>query len=529
MKIIQITDLHLVSPGERLFDSDPLQRLEACLSDISAHHADADLCVVTGDLADRGEEDAYVALRDRLRGLAMPVRLLLGNHDDRRAFRNTFPDAEVDAHGFVQSVLDTAIGRFIFLDTNQPGTHAGWYGEERQAWLRARLAEADGRPVYLFMHHHPFPVLLRASDDLILQQGAAFAEILRGHSVRHIFFGHVHRPIAGSWNGVPFTTLRGLNHQVWLDFSPNPGIICSKEPPAYAIAFVNEAAVVVHNHDFLDDFPKYLYDPDRPAGDQFVAISLAPAKSNDNGRSMESQKPAERDRHDESGPDRTEPARGVLINQGLPEHPWQPGRGISREPQPHPTAVICNTRMRPWTWIGPDSQVFDSDFGDYAYAVGDNQIYNADVGKFCNIATGVRINPTNHPMWRATLHHFTYRSLSHGMGPDDDEIFDWRAERRVTIGPDVWIGHNAILLPGVSVGAGAVIGAGAVVTKPVPAYAIVAGSPARVIRRRVDASVEAALVRIRWWDWSHERLADALSDFRNLDAPAFAAKYDPER
>jgi phosphonate metabolism protein (transferase hexapeptide repeat family) len=227
--------------------------------------------------------------------------------------------------------------------------------------------------------------------------------------------------------------------------------------------------------------------------------------------------------------DRLPPSGGVLINQGVPEHPWQPGRGVSPEPQGHETAVIQNTRMWPWTWIGPRCVVADSDFRDYAYAVADNQIYNAEVGKFCNIASGVRINPTNHPMWRATLHHFTYRSLSHGMGPDDDEIFAWRAAHRVTIGPDVWIGHNAILLPGVSVGAGAVIGAGAVVSRPVPDYAIVAGSPARLIRRRVDEAVAAAFLRIGWWDWPHERLAAALSDFRNLDAAAFAAKYDPGR
>jgi 3',5'-cyclic-AMP phosphodiesterase len=279
MKIIQITDLHLVKPGELLFESDPLRRLDACIADVLANHGDADLCVVTGDLADRGEPEAYAALRDRLGGLPMPVRLLLGNHDDRAAFRAVFPDAETDPHGFVQSVLDTPLGRLIFLDTNQPGTHAGWYGTERQAWLRERLAEVAGRPVYLFMHHHPFPVHYRAADDLILQQGEAFAEILGGHAVRHIFFGHVHRPIAGSWRGIPFTTLRGLNHQVWLDFSPEAGIICSMEPPAYAIVLASEAAVVVHNHDFLDNSPKYRYDPDRPPGEQFVPLSRPVARA----------------------------------------------------------------------------------------------------------------------------------------------------------------------------------------------------------------------------------------------------------
>jgi phosphonate metabolism protein (transferase hexapeptide repeat family) len=155
------------------------------------------------------------------------------------------------------------------------------------------------------------------------------------------------------------------------------------------------------------------------------------------------------------------------------------------------------------------------------------EVFNAEVGKFANVASHVRINPTNHPMWRATLHHFTYRSVSHFMADnDDEEIMNWRNQYRVVIGPDVWIGHGAILMPGVSVGTGAIIGSGSVVTKNVADYNIVAGNPARVIRRRVTEEVEMALKRIAWWDWERTELIKAVADFRNLDAAAFAAKYD---
>lgn len=272
MKIIQITDTHLVAAPERLFDQNPLERLAACVADVNRHHADADLCVFTGDLAHRGERAAYDALHRKLDELAMPVRLLIGNHDDRSIFRERFPRVPVDEQGFVQSVLDTPRGRLIFLDTNQPGTHAGRYCEARQAWLGARLAEAAQRPVYLFMHHPPFSVAYRPLDDLMLEGGDTFADLLRGSAIRHLFLGHVHRPIAGSWRGIPFTTLRGLNHQVWLDFSVNHGLPCSLEPPAYAIIFLKDDAVVVHMHDFLDDSPKYLYDPALPAERQVVPM-----------------------------------------------------------------------------------------------------------------------------------------------------------------------------------------------------------------------------------------------------------------
>lgn len=275
MKIIHITDVHLVRPGERLFDQDPTARLSACLENVKTHHADAALCVLTGDLAHHGERAAYVALREQLETLPMPVRLLVGNHDDRSMFRHVFADGPTDENGFVQSVLDTPAGRLVFLDTNQPGTHAGWYCEARQEWLRARLAEVAGEPVYVFMHHPPFAVNYRPSDELMLMNDAAFASLVKGHAIRHLFFGHVHRPIAGSWRGIPFTTLRGLNHQVWLDFGLARGIPTSLEPPAYAIAFLREDAVVVHMHDFLDDSPKFFYDPDLPVEHQVTPMPRA--------------------------------------------------------------------------------------------------------------------------------------------------------------------------------------------------------------------------------------------------------------
>jgi len=132
-------------------------------------------------------------------------------------------------------------------------------------------------------------------------------------------------------------------------------------------------------------------------------------------------------------------------------------------------------------------------------------------------------------MWRATLHHFTYRAISHFMDvldDDNDEVSNWRNSNRVIIGADVWIGHAAIVMPGVSVGTGSIIGSGSVVTKNVPDYTIVAGNPAKIIRRRVTEEVEAALKRIAWWDWNREELIAAMSDFRRLDAAAFAKKYD---
>jgi phosphonate metabolism protein (transferase hexapeptide repeat family) len=214
------------------------------------------------------------------------------------------------------------------------------------------------------------------------------------------------------------------------------------------------------------------------------------------------------------------------IEQGEVDRPWAEGHSMTEAPVLHASAVVKASRCGAWTSIGPRCRLVEVELGDWSYAVQDVDIFNARIGKFCNVAAAVRLNPTNHPLNGASLHHFTYRSLSYHLAAEDDpEVFAWRRAHRVTIGDDVWIGHGAIVLPGRSIGTGAAIGAGSVVTKDVPDYAIVAGNPARIIRRRVDAATEQSLKRIAWWDWSHARLRAALADFRTLDAAGFAAKY----
>lgn len=260
-KLIHITDTHLVEPGRRLYGLDPQQRLVAAVDDVNAHHADAELVVITGDLTHWGEAAAYGALRDVLDRLAPPCIPLLGNHDDRAAFRQAFPEAPVDDDGFIQGRLDIDEARLLFLDTNQPGTHAGWYCDRRQAWLQRQLQEAGDRLLFVFMHHPPFDIGIAPMDRIGLMQRNAVAEIVRPHrhQVRHVFFGHVHRPIVGSWMGIPFSTMRATNHQVWLDWDATelaamPG---SHEPPAYAVVLFNGEDVVIHFHDYLDDSRKF--------------------------------------------------------------------------------------------------------------------------------------------------------------------------------------------------------------------------------------------------------------------------------
>lgn len=255
MKLIHLTDLHLMPPGQRLWGLDPFERLDLCLRDIERHHPDASFCVVTGDLADRGEIEAYELLRTRIGAFGLDCHLILGNHDDRENFSRTFADRPHDEAGFIQFSVERNGRVFLFLDTLKgPPSSAGRYCPDRRKWLSGRLAEHAGKPLYIFMHHPPFEIGHPLMDKIMLEEPDAFADLLTGSDVRHIFFGHGHRAVSGAWNGIGFSALPSTNHQLPL-VEGSVETVYSDEPPAYAVVTITNHGIVVHNDAYMHRSP----------------------------------------------------------------------------------------------------------------------------------------------------------------------------------------------------------------------------------------------------------------------------------
>jgi phosphonate metabolism protein (transferase hexapeptide repeat family) len=192
----------------------------------------------------------------------------------------------------------------------------------------------------------------------------------------------------------------------------------------------------------------------------------------------------------------------------------------------HSGSEIVNSQFGAWCEVGAQSRVINSTFEDYAYCDRMADIANTTVGKFSNIAAMTRIGPTDHPFANAAQHHFLYRSSYYWDDvADDPTFFAARAARRTTLGADCWIGHGAIIKPEVTVGIGAVVASGAVVTKDVGPFMMVAGCPAKPLRARFSPDIIERLLVLAWWDWDQQRLRAALMDFRSLKAEEFLEKY----
>ena len=173
-----------------------------------------------------------------------------------------------------------------------------------------------------------------------------------------------------------------------------------------------------------------------------------------------------------------------------------------------------------------DTAIEYTELGDYSYLGEGCMVADAQIGKFCAIAAQVRIGAPNHPLDRPSQHRFTYCPEYYTADAERDHAFfrERRADR-VVIGNDVWIGHAVIVMPGVTVGDGAVLAAGAVVTRDVAPYTIVGGVPAKQIRERFNRDIAAQLSGIAWWNWPAEIIFQRLPEFQCGDVEAFCARW----
>lgn len=177
-------------------------------------------------------------------------------------------------------------------------------------------------------------------------------------------------------------------------------------------------------------------------------------------------------------------------------------------------SAIKNSTIHKTSKVESGSLVYNTYMGKYSYCGYDCEIINSQIGNFTSIANNVVIGGANHPMDWVGMSPVFYEGRD--SVTKKFSKFKLNEPKVCHIGNDVWIGRSSIVLSGVTISDGAVVGAGSIVTKDVPSYAIVAGNPAKFIRNRFDDDTICQLIKIKWWSFSDSKLHTLAHTFNDI-------------
>lgn len=213
-RIIQITDCHLFADRRELRGYATWPRLEAVLAEIRARFSDCECLVVTGDTAHDEIEETYRAFRESLGDLTDKLLLIPGNHDNREAIENVFPERCELTDGRLTFQHRLADWQLIGLDSHIPGEVPGQLGKDQLNWLSETLARPAGTPTLVFVHHPPVPLHSRWLDEIGLEDGQALLELLEQFpNIKLVSCGHVHQESSTSTAGPVVLTTPAVGPQ----------------------------------------------------------------------------------------------------------------------------------------------------------------------------------------------------------------------------------------------------------------------------------------------------------------------------
>ena len=240
MMIAQITDFHVRPPGVLAYGGiDTNAMLRAAVAAIAALDPAPDCVIATGDLTDCGLPDEYREIGDALAALPMPAFVIPGNHDRRDVMRSSLAGRHpylTQDPSFLQYVVDDFPVRMIALDTVVAGQHGGEICVAREAWFARALANGNGQPTLVFMHHPPFATGVAAMDPMMCRTSPSFAKLVARHpEIERIVTGHYHRPIVVRWAGTIGFVAPSTAHQVALDLREGQPTRLVLEPPGLAL------------------------------------------------------------------------------------------------------------------------------------------------------------------------------------------------------------------------------------------------------------------------------------------------------
>lgn len=250
MLIAHITDTHLTKRGVLMSGRlDSAANLDRAIDRLLALDTRPDCVLLTGDLTNRGDPEAYARLRAALARLSMPVYAIPGNHDSREAMRQAFSDCPwMPAAGRLCYEADVGAFRLLALDSLVDGKEYGMLGPDQLDWLAQRLAASRAARVLLMVHHPPINSGVAVMDAMKLRDAAALGDLVAAHpNIERVLCGHMHRSMHMRWRGtvvsIPFSTVE----QIHLGFAPDAPLGTIGEPPGFQLHYDDaEDGLVTH-------------------------------------------------------------------------------------------------------------------------------------------------------------------------------------------------------------------------------------------------------------------------------------------
>ncbi|WP_376747113.1 CatB-related O-acetyltransferase [Chryseobacterium binzhouense] len=177
---------------------------------------------------------------------------------------------------------------------------------------------------------------------------------------------------------------------------------------------------------------------------------------------------------------------------------------------------LSNSYFGRYNMIGKNAVLINSSLQDFSYISDFSVVNGTEIGKYCSIGPNVRIGPGKHPTHTIVSTHPSIYSNPSNLLKNYSKADHFFYEKKVVIGNDVWIGANAVILDGVKIADGAIVGANSVVTTDVEPYAIVIGTPAKIVKYRFTDDEIAFLMNLKWWDKGDEWIRSNIKDLLDI-------------
>jgi 3',5'-cyclic AMP phosphodiesterase CpdA len=256
LRLIVMSDIHLLPKGEVKNELDTASRFKLAIENVNKFHADADLIVFAGDIADEADMSAY-ELFDEIRSYNKQAqRVMLGNHDDRNVYLKHEKKPMIDENGFVQGYEDIKGHRIIMLDSSEPGILRSGLCKQRLEWTANCLAQAKAKnlKIIILIHHNPCALQMPV-DTYRLDEPEKLLKILHDSKadIIQILAGHCHITSAGSWGGYPCATVSGNQHRVEPYLRGRTGQqTCFEAPAQYGVIMSDGINCAVHFQNYVE-------------------------------------------------------------------------------------------------------------------------------------------------------------------------------------------------------------------------------------------------------------------------------------